>query len=74
MFDPSTGTWYLRNVNSAGAPTILPFHYGAAGWVPLSGYYRAAPQALLATVVGLGRDCRQGWERCSPADARSRAW
>jgi uncharacterized delta-60 repeat protein len=37
MFDPSTGTWYLRNVNSAGAPTIPPFRYGATGWVPLMG-------------------------------------
>src|SRR5262249_51614954 len=31
-FDPATGTWYLRNSNSPGAPDITPFRYGAPGW------------------------------------------
>jgi uncharacterized delta-60 repeat protein len=37
MFDPSTGTWYLGSVNSAGAPEVPPFRYGAPGWTPLLG-------------------------------------
>jgi parallel beta-helix repeat protein len=30
-------TWYLRNSNSAGAPDITPFAYGAASWIPVVG-------------------------------------
>ena len=41
MFDPSTGTWYLKNSNSAGAPDFAPFRYGAPGWVPLVGDWNA---------------------------------
>ncbi len=36
-FDPATGTWYLRNSNSPGAPDIAPFAYGAPGWIPVVG-------------------------------------
>jgi uncharacterized delta-60 repeat protein len=35
-------TWYLRNRNSAGAPDITPFAYGAAGWVPVVGDWTGA--------------------------------
>jgi predicted outer membrane repeat protein len=37
MFDPATGTWYLRNSNRAGAPDFAPFAYGAPGWAPVVG-------------------------------------
>jgi hypothetical protein len=30
-------TWYLRDSNSAGAPDIAPFQYGAPGWRPVAG-------------------------------------
>ena len=32
MFDPATGTWFLRNTASAGVPDIGPFTFGAPGW------------------------------------------
>jgi hypothetical protein len=37
MFDPSTATWFLRNDNSSGSPSITPFGYGAPGWIPVAG-------------------------------------
>jgi hypothetical protein len=36
-FDSATGTWYLRNSNSAGAPDGGQFQYGGPGWVGLVG-------------------------------------
>jgi hypothetical protein len=36
-FDPSTGIWYLRNSNSAGAPDAGQFAYGGVGWLPVVG-------------------------------------
>src|SRR5262249_29649839 len=29
--------WYLRNSNSAGAPDVAPFAFGARGWIPVVG-------------------------------------
>jgi hypothetical protein len=37
VFDPGTGTWYLRLQNGPGAPDIAPFGYGAPGWKGLIG-------------------------------------
>ncbi|HYT89884.1 MAG TPA: choice-of-anchor Q domain-containing protein [Gemmataceae bacterium] len=37
VFDPTTGTWYLRNETSAGGPDAGQFAYGAPGWVPVVG-------------------------------------
>jgi hypothetical protein len=37
VVDPKTMTWYLRSANSAGAPTITPFQFGAPGWIPVVG-------------------------------------
>jgi hypothetical protein len=37
MFDPGTGTWYLRNENSSGAPDAGAFQFGAPGWLPVVG-------------------------------------
>jgi V8-like Glu-specific endopeptidase len=37
VFDPTTGTWYLRDSNSPGGPDVTPFAYGAPGWVGVSG-------------------------------------
>jgi hypothetical protein len=32
VVSPGTETWYLRNANSAGAPSVPPFNYGGPGW------------------------------------------
>jgi hypothetical protein len=37
VFDPTTGTWYLRSSNSGGAPDAGKFAYGAPGWIPVVG-------------------------------------
>jgi hypothetical protein len=37
VFDPATGTWYLRNSNSPGAADAGQFQYGAPGWIPVVG-------------------------------------
>ena len=37
MVNLTTETWYLRNSNSAGLPSIAPFQYGAPGWIPVVG-------------------------------------
>jgi hypothetical protein len=37
LFDPNTGTWFLRNETSAGAPDAGSFAYGAPGWSPVVG-------------------------------------
>ncbi len=37
IFDPATGTWYLRASNTLGPPDSGPFAYGAPGWSPVSG-------------------------------------
>ena len=37
VFNPANATWYLRSNLSAGAPTITPFQYGEANWVPVWG-------------------------------------
>jgi hypothetical protein len=37
QFGKPAATWYLRNSNSAGAPDVAPFAYGAPGWVPVAG-------------------------------------
>jgi hypothetical protein len=36
-FDPTTGTWYLRDENSPGGPDGGKFAYGGAGWDPVNG-------------------------------------
>ena len=37
VFDPATGTWYLRYSNSPGVPNATPFAYGGAGWIGVHG-------------------------------------
>jgi hypothetical protein len=37
VFDPATGTWYLRNEASPGSPDAGVFAYGGVGWVPVVG-------------------------------------
>jgi hypothetical protein len=37
VFDPTTGTWYLRNSATPGAPDVGPFSFGAPGWKPVVG-------------------------------------
>ena len=37
VFDPITGTWYLRNEIGAGAPDAGQFQFGGAGWLPVVG-------------------------------------
>jgi uncharacterized delta-60 repeat protein len=38
VFDPSTGTWYLR---PAFSTTVIQFVYGAPGWIPVAGDWNA---------------------------------
>jgi hypothetical protein len=45
-FGQPAATWYLRNSNSAGAPDIAPFAYGAAGWAPQAGIWTDPPRPL----------------------------
>jgi hypothetical protein len=37
VFDPTTGTWYLRNEANAGPPDAGQFQYGGVGWIPVVG-------------------------------------
>jgi uncharacterized delta-60 repeat protein len=37
VFDPSTATWYLHNVNASGSPSPDPFQYGGVGWKGIIG-------------------------------------
>jgi hypothetical protein len=37
VFDPATGTWYLRSSATAGPPDVGVFRYGAPGWLPVAG-------------------------------------
>jgi hypothetical protein len=39
VVDPSTGTWYLRNEASPGAPDAGVFQFGAPGWIPVVGHW-----------------------------------
>jgi hypothetical protein len=50
MFDPATGTWYLKNSNSAGAPDFAPFAYGAPGWAPVVGDWNGDGVATVGVV------------------------
>jgi hypothetical protein len=58
-FDPSgqfgqpPATWYLRNSNTAGAPSIAPFAYGAGGWAPQAGVWTDPPLPLHALGGGV---------------------
>jgi hypothetical protein len=37
VFDPGSGTWYLRNAVGPGGPDAGQFPYGGAGWLPVVG-------------------------------------
>jgi hypothetical protein len=37
MYDPSTGTWYLRHSNDPFDPAVTSFRYGGVGWQPVVG-------------------------------------
>jgi hypothetical protein len=37
MFDPATGTWYLRHSNDPADPGVTVIVYGRAGWAPVAG-------------------------------------
>jgi hypothetical protein len=49
-FDPSTGTWYLRNARSAGSPDAGAFRYGAPGWVPVVGDWQGSGHTGIGVV------------------------
>ena len=61
MFDPIgqfgqlPATWYLRNSNSAGAPDIAPFAYGAAGWKPVVGDWKGAGVTTIGVFDPVGQ-------------------
>jgi hypothetical protein len=50
VFDPATGTWYLRNSNSLGPPDAGQFAYGAPGWFALVGDWTGDGQTGPAVV------------------------
>jgi hypothetical protein len=50
MFDPSTGTWYLRNEDSPGAPDAGVFQYGGAGWLPVVGDWTGSGRTTIGVV------------------------
>jgi CSLREA domain-containing protein len=49
-FDATTGTWYLRNQNSAGPPDAGQFAYGGVGWIALVGDWLGTGQTTVAVV------------------------
>lgn len=49
VVNPATETWYLRNSNSAGAPSFTPFNYGAPGWGAVVGDWDFPALPQLAT-------------------------
>src|SRR5262249_7778025 len=55
VVDPTTGTWYLRNENSPGAPDIEPFRYGAPGWTPVVGDWDGDGVTTIGVVNRQGR-------------------
>jgi hypothetical protein len=50
VVDPATMTWYLRSSNSAGAPTIAPFRYGAPSWLPVVGHWAGGARSTVGVV------------------------
>jgi hypothetical protein len=54
VYDPSTGTFYLRNENSAGAPDAGVFAYGAPGWQPVAGDWNADGITTIGVVAPNG--------------------
>jgi hypothetical protein len=50
MFDPGTGTWYLRYSASPGAPDVTPFSYGGPGWKPVVGDWAGAGRTTVGVV------------------------
>ncbi len=50
IFDPGSGTWYLRTQNAAGAPDIHSFAYGGPGWKPVAGDWTGAGQSAVGVV------------------------
>jgi V8-like Glu-specific endopeptidase len=46
--DMTSGTWYLRSAESAGAPDDGVFQFGSAGWIPVVGDWTGTGQ------VGIG--------------------
>jgi hypothetical protein len=49
-FDSASGTWYLRNEDSTGAPDAGQFAYGLPGWKPVTGRFKTA-SALSAELL-----------------------
>jgi glucose/arabinose dehydrogenase len=47
VFDPNTGTWYLRNSLSRGLPDAGQFPYGGPGWVPVAGDWNGDRRATV---------------------------
>jgi hypothetical protein len=54
VFDPATGTWYLRYDNSPGAPDLKPFAYGGPGYVAVHGDWDGKGIFTIGVVDGTG--------------------
>jgi hypothetical protein len=50
MFDPATGTWYLRNEVNSGAPDAGVFQYGGVGWIPVVGDWTGSGRTTIGVV------------------------
>jgi hypothetical protein len=50
VFDPATGTWYLRSSSTAGPPDAGSFRYGLPGWVPVVGDWNGDGIATIGVV------------------------
>jgi len=42
VFDPNTGTWFLRNELGEGGPSACKFAYGAPGWRAVTGDWKGS--------------------------------
>jgi hypothetical protein len=49
-YDSTTGTWYLANHTSSGAPDAGQFQYGGIGWFGLVGNWTGSGQETIAVV------------------------
>jgi hypothetical protein len=67
VVDP-TGTWYLRNSNSAGLPDVTPFAYGAPGWKPLAGDWTGSGRTTVGVVDPNGVWYLRSANSSGPAD------
>ncbi len=55
VFDPNSGTWYIKFSNTSGAPDIAPFQYGGTMYEAFAGTWQLPGQPLHADFAGSGQ-------------------